>query len=108
MYSVAEHYYLGSWNDADMSLEFREKLLDSRLCPDQQLRVVSDSVFICSAAMCGRILLPLKEGGIDHLLPSVRSHVCKLHNAVTSVRQATGGGWGSSITDVCCHCPTTL
>ncbi|KAF1785988.1 hypothetical protein GQ600_16035 [Phytophthora cactorum] len=59
-------------NDADTSLEFRAKLLDSRRCPDQSLGVVSDSAFPCSSAMRGRILTTLKDGDIDRLLPSVR------------------------------------
>lgn len=91
----AKHNCPGSWNDADTSLEFREKLLDPRLCPDQGLGVVSDSAFPCSAAMRGRILTPLKDGDIDRLLPSVRSSARRLHNAITSVRQAAEWGMGS-------------
>ncbi|KAF1788589.1 hypothetical protein GQ600_1459 [Phytophthora cactorum] len=68
-----KHNCPGSWNDADTSLEFCAKLLDSRLYP-------------------GRILTPLKDGYIDRLLPSVRR---MLHNAITSVRQAVEWGIGS-------------
>ncbi|ETP23156.1 hypothetical protein F441_03681 [Phytophthora nicotianae CJ01A1] len=91
----AKHNCPGSWNDADTSLELREKLLDTRLCPDQSLGVVSDSAFPSSAAMRGRILTPLKDGDLDRLLPSVRSSARRLNNAITSVRQAAEWGMGS-------------
>lgn len=29
------HNYPGSWNDADTSVGFRVKILDTQLCPDQ-------------------------------------------------------------------------
>ncbi|KUF80616.1 hypothetical protein AM588_10005289 [Phytophthora nicotianae] len=91
----AKHNCPGSWNDSDTSLELREKLLDTRLCPDQSLGVVSDSAFPSSAAMRGRILTPLKDGDLDRLLPSVRSSARRLNNAITSVRQAAEWGMGS-------------
>ncbi|KAE8992639.1 hypothetical protein PR003_g5872 [Phytophthora rubi] len=91
----AKHNCPGSWNDADISLEFRAKLLDPKLCPDQTLGVVSDSAFPCSSAMKGRNLTPLEDGDIDRLLPSVRRPARMLHNAITSVRQAAEWGMGS-------------
>ncbi|TYZ59097.1 hypothetical protein PybrP1_007217 [[Pythium] brassicae (nom. inval.)] len=39
----AKHNCRGSWNDAGTSAGFREKLLDTSLCPGQRYGVVSDS-----------------------------------------------------------------
>ncbi|EGZ08038.1 hypothetical protein PHYSODRAFT_526020 [Phytophthora sojae] len=52
------------------------------------MNVVSDSAFPCSASVAGRILTPLKDGDLDRILPSLRSPVRLLHNAITSARQA--------------------
>ncbi|TYZ63233.1 hypothetical protein PybrP1_006707 [[Pythium] brassicae (nom. inval.)] len=46
-----KHNCPGSWNDADRSAGFRDKLPDTALCPDQRYGVVSDSASTCSADM---------------------------------------------------------
>ncbi|KAE8997316.1 hypothetical protein PR001_g19621 [Phytophthora rubi] len=48
-----KHNCPGSWNDYDMSLEFRMKLTNPMFCPDERMNVVSDSAFPCSSAMSG-------------------------------------------------------
>ena len=45
--------------------------------------------------MVGRILTPLKDGDLEKILPSRRSRVRAMHNAITSVRQAAEWGMGS-------------
>jgi hypothetical protein len=91
----ARHNCPGSWNDSDTSSAFRLKLLDEKLCPDQRYNVVSDSAFLCSKDMTGRILTPLKENDLERLLPSLRARATALNNAITSVRQAAEWGMGS-------------
>ncbi|ETI43039.1 hypothetical protein F443_11933 [Phytophthora nicotianae P1569] len=91
----SRHNCAGSWNDADTSLGFRTKLLDPTFCPDPRMNVVSDSAFPCSTEMTGRILTPLKEGGIERIQPGLRSAARTLHNAIISVRQAAEWGMGS-------------
>ena len=62
----------GSWNDAEMSRSFREKLLD----PNKTLvdhGVLADSAFPVSGNMEGRIVTPLKDGDIERAHHSVRS-----------------------------------
>ncbi|EGZ23268.1 hypothetical protein PHYSODRAFT_478832 [Phytophthora sojae] len=90
-----KHNCPGSWNDSDTSLGFRSKLLDPTLCPDTRMNVVSDSAFLCSTSMDGRILTSLKDGDLERILPSLRSSARTLHNAITSVRPAAEGGMGS-------------
>ncbi|ETP21260.1 hypothetical protein F441_05159 [Phytophthora nicotianae CJ01A1] len=70
----SRHNCPGSWNDADTSIEFRNKLLSPKYCPDGRTNVVTGSAFPCSAAMTGRILTPLKDGDIDRIAPSLCSH----------------------------------
>ncbi|KAF1779310.1 hypothetical protein GQ600_3082 [Phytophthora cactorum] len=84
----------GSWNDSDTSLGFRTKPLDPKYCPDPRMNVVSDSALPCSMEMTGRILTPLKDGGIDRILSSLRSSARTLDNAITSACQATEWGHG--------------
>ncbi|EGZ12890.1 hypothetical protein PHYSODRAFT_514526 [Phytophthora sojae] len=91
----SKHNCPGSWNDSDTSLEFRNKLTDPQLCPDERMNVVSDSAFPCSTAMTGKILTPLKDGDIERIEPCLRSAARTLHNAITSIRQAAEWGMGS-------------
>ncbi|KAE9302157.1 hypothetical protein PF008_g22559 [Phytophthora fragariae] len=91
----SKHNCPGSWNDSDTSLEFRNKLTNPQLCPDERMNVVSDSAFPCSTAMTGRILTPLKDGDIERIEPCLRSAARTLHNAITSIRQAAEWGMGS-------------
>ncbi|ETO66159.1 hypothetical protein F444_16595 [Phytophthora nicotianae P1976] len=74
---------------------FGAKLLDPKFCPVSRMNVVSDSAFPCSTELTGRILTPLKDGDIDRILPSLRSGLCTLHNAITSVRQSIEWDMGS-------------
>ncbi|ETP24167.1 hypothetical protein F441_02788 [Phytophthora nicotianae CJ01A1] len=91
----SRHNCPGSWNDADTSLGFRNKLLSPKYRPDRRMNVVSESAFPCSAAMTGRILTPLTYGDIDRIAPSLRSAARTMHNAITSVRQTAEWGMGS-------------
>ncbi|ETM48425.1 hypothetical protein L914_07034 [Phytophthora nicotianae] len=45
--------------------------------------------------MTGRILTPLKDGDLERIQPLLRSSARKLHNGITSVRQAAEWGMGS-------------
>ncbi|ETL84312.1 hypothetical protein L917_15833, partial [Phytophthora nicotianae] len=74
---------------------WRAKLLNPKFCPVSRMNVVSDSAFPCSTELTGRILTPLKDGDIDRILPSLRSGLCTLHNAITSVRQSIEWDMGS-------------
>ncbi|ETI30579.1 hypothetical protein, variant 1 [Phytophthora nicotianae P1569] len=91
----AKHNCPGSWNDGDMSLEFRRRLMDRELNPDRRFGVVADSAFPCADEMTGRILTPLKEGDLNRLVPSVREVAKSLSAAITSIRQAAECGVGS-------------
>ncbi|POM81384.1 Hypothetical protein PHPALM_652 [Phytophthora palmivora] len=91
----SKHNCPGSWNDADTSLQFREKLLDPMLNPDSRYGVVADSAFPCSDEMVGRIMTPLKEGDLRRLVPSVRAVAQRKSGAITSIRQAAEWGMGS-------------
>ncbi|ETP27814.1 hypothetical protein F442_22901 [Phytophthora nicotianae P10297] len=91
----SRHNCRASRNDSDTSLGLRAKLLDPKFCPVSRMNVVSDSAFPCSTELTGRILTPLKDGDIDRILPSLRSGLCTLHNAITSVRQSIEWDMGS-------------
>lgn len=91
----SNHNCPSSWNDADMSADFSEKLLDLRCCPDQRMGVVADSAFPNSKDMTDRILTTLKDGDLGRLLPSRRRAAEAKHNAVVSIRQAADWGMGS-------------
>ncbi|KAG3112404.1 hypothetical protein PI125_g8240 [Phytophthora idaei] len=91
-----KHNCPGSWNDSDTSLGFRNKLLDPAFCPDTRMNVVSDSAFPCSSAVAGRILMPLKDGVLESILPSLRSAARTLHNyhvGTAGGRVADGERW---------------
>lgn len=91
----AKHDNPGSWNDGDMSLAFRESLVDPHQCPDPHYGVVADSAFPCSGDMTGIILTPLNEGDLGELVPAVRPVAKKLSWAITFVLQAAEWGMGS-------------
>ncbi|KAF1780826.1 hypothetical protein GQ600_573 [Phytophthora cactorum] len=71
------------------------KLLDPKLCPDKRMNVISDSAFPCSSEMTAQILTPLKDGGIDRILPSLRGSARTMHNVITSARQVAEWGMES-------------
>ncbi|KAJ3060415.1 hypothetical protein HDU98_003607, partial [Podochytrium sp. JEL0797] len=54
-----KHNCPGSWNDGEMSRDFRTRLLDPRKTL-QQYGVTADSAFPASAEMFGKIVTPLK------------------------------------------------
>ncbi|KAG2931351.1 hypothetical protein PC116_g4054 [Phytophthora cactorum] len=58
------------------------------------MNVVTDSAFPYSSERTGRILTPLKDKGIDRILPSLRSSARTLRNTIISVRQAAEWGMG--------------
>jgi hypothetical protein len=91
----SKHNYPGSWNDADTSLDFREKLLDPTLNPDPRYSVIADSAFPGGDGMRGRIMTPLKEGDLARLVPSVRSVAHRKSKAITFIRQSIKWGMGS-------------
>lgn len=86
--------YFGSWNDAEMSRSFREKLSD----PDRNVDghgVLSDSAFPVSREMFGRIMTPLKEGDIERSHRDARPSLLRLSTSITSMRQAAEWGMGA-------------
>lgn len=85
----------GSWNDGDTSLDFRRKLLDSRLNPDTRYGIVADSAFPCGNDLTEGIMTHLKEGDLGRLVPSVCRVAKALSAAVTSIRQSAEWGMGS-------------
>ncbi|KAJ8566612.1 hypothetical protein ON010_g6508 [Phytophthora cinnamomi] len=91
----SKHTYPGSWNDSDTSIEFREKLLDPLLNPDNRYGVIADSSFPCGNDMVGRIMTPLKEGDLGRLVPTVRAVAQLKSSAITFVRQTAEWGMGS-------------
>ncbi|KAE9266389.1 hypothetical protein PR003_g32141, partial [Phytophthora rubi] len=90
----SKHNCPGSWNDSDTSMEFRDKLLDPTLNPDNRYGVIADSAFPCGNDMVGRIMTPLKEGDLGRLVPSVRAVAQLKSGAITFVRQAAEWGMG--------------
>ncbi|POM58725.1 Hypothetical protein PHPALM_36594 [Phytophthora palmivora] len=84
----SKHDCPGSWNDAGISLQFHEKLLNPMLNPDSQYGVVVYSAFPCSDEM-------LKGGDLRRLVPSVRAVAQRKSGAITSIRQAVEWGMGS-------------
>ncbi|KAI8893275.1 hypothetical protein BC833DRAFT_636851 [Globomyces pollinis-pini] len=89
------HNNPGSWNDAETSREFQERLLDNDYCPDQTMGVVSDSAFPVSASLFTRIETPLKSGDIDRIPLHLRHNALAKSNAITSIRQAAEWGMGA-------------
>ncbi|GMG15229.1 unnamed protein product [Phytophthora fragariaefolia] len=70
-------------------------LADSTLNPDSRYGIVADSAFPCGNEMAGRVLTPLKEGGLARLVPSVRRAAKIMSGAITFVRQSAEWGMGS-------------
>ncbi|KAJ3386503.1 hypothetical protein HDU80_000379 [Chytriomyces hyalinus] len=62
-----KHNCPGSWNDSQMSQQFREKLLDEKKTL-QDYGVTADLAFPSNAMMFNRIATPLKEGDLERLL----------------------------------------
>lgn len=91
----SKHICPGSWNDLDTSLQFREKLVDPDLKPEERYGVMADSAFPCGEDMIGRIMTPLKEGDLGRLVPSVRLVAQRKSGVITFVRQAAEWGMGS-------------
>ncbi|GMF36151.1 unnamed protein product [Phytophthora fragariaefolia] len=91
----SKHNYPGRWNDSVTSIEFREKLLDPLLNPDNRYGVITDSTFPCGNDMVSRIMTPRKEGDLVRLVPSVRAVAQLKSNAITFVRQAAEWDMGS-------------
>jgi DDE superfamily endonuclease len=83
--------FLGSWNDSEMSSEFREKLADDiKNVPGHG--VLSDSAFPVTSDMFGRIMTPLKDGDVEKAHPNARP---RLACAMTSMRQSAEWGMGA-------------
>ncbi|KAE9217726.1 hypothetical protein PF004_g14076 [Phytophthora fragariae] len=91
----ANHNCPGSWNDGDISLDFRRILADPRVNPDPRYGIVTDSAFPCGKEMADRVMTPLKEGDLSRLVPSVRRAAKIMSGAVTFVRQSAEWGMGS-------------
>jgi hypothetical protein len=85
----------GSWNDAETSREFVEKLLSTEFCPDQTMGVVSDSAFPVSEALYTRIETPLKMGDLEKLPIEQQFIAMAKSNAICSIRQAAEWGMGA-------------
>lgn len=86
--------FFGSWNDSDISREFREKLADDRKnVPGHG--VLSDSAFPVSGDMFGRIMTPLKNGDLERSHRSARPALVRLSASITSMRQAAEWGMAS-------------
>ncbi|KAI8893633.1 hypothetical protein BC833DRAFT_635976 [Globomyces pollinis-pini] len=101
------HNNPGSWNDAETSREFQERLLDKDYCPDQTMGVVSDSAFPVSTNLFTRIETPLKSGDIDRIPVHLRHNAVAKSNAITSIRQAAEWGMGSYLKGYPKGCHTT-
>lgn len=86
--------YFGSWNDGEMSREFREKLSDPSRNVDGH-GVLSDSAFPVAKEMFGRIITPLKDGDIGRAHPGARPSLIRLSSAITSMRQSAEWGMGA-------------
>jgi DDE superfamily endonuclease len=86
--------FFGSWNDSEMSREFREKLADDiKNVPGHG--VLSDSAFPVSSDMFGRIMTPLKDGDVEKAHPNARPALIRLACAITSMRQSAEWGMGA-------------
>lgn len=86
--------FFGSWNDSEMSREFREKLSDNaKNVPGHG--VLSDSAFPVSNDMFGRIMTPLKDGDIEKAHPGARPALIRLACSITSMRQSAEWGMGA-------------
>ena len=86
--------FFGSWNDGDISREFREKLADDRKnAPGHG--VLSDSAFPVSDDMFGRIMTPLKCGDLERSHRLARPALVRLAASITSMRQAAEWGMAS-------------
>ena len=86
--------FFGSWNDSEISREFRDKLADdNRNVPGHG--VLSDSAFPVSGDMFGRIMTPLKCGDLERSHPSARPALVRLSASITSMRQAAEWGMAS-------------
>ncbi|KAF1785931.1 Harbinger transposase-derived nuclease domain [Phytophthora cactorum] len=94
-----KHNCPGSWNDSDISLGFRMKLIEPKSCPGSRMNVVTDSAFPCSSEITGRILTPLKDKDIDRILPSLRSseRTLQSHRCVTITSVCQAAEWGIGI-----------
>jgi hypothetical protein len=103
------HNFVGSWNDADTSYKFQEKLCDPRKSLDGY-GVVADSAFPVSGRMRDRIITPLKDGDLEriptadrglHIIGIARililwlAETVRLNAALICVRQAAEWGMGA-------------
>ncbi|TPX78709.1 hypothetical protein CcCBS67573_g00088 [Chytriomyces confervae] len=89
-----KHNCPGSWNDGQMSRQFREKLLDEKKTL-QDYGVTADSAFPSNATMFNRIVTPLKEGDLERAPAATRSALSRMSAAITSIRQAAEWGMGA-------------
>ena len=86
--------FFGSWNDSDISREFREKLCDDKKnVPGDG--VLFDSAFQVSVDMFGRIMTHLKCGDLERSHRSARPALVRLSASITSMRQAAEWGMAS-------------
>ena len=86
--------FFGSWNDSDISRQFREKLSDDeKNVPGHG--VLSDSAFPVAGDMFGRIMTPLKYGDLERSNRFARPALVRLSASITSMRQAAEWGMAS-------------
>ena len=90
------HNNPGSWNDAETSREFLERLLEHQYCPDQRMGVLSDSAFPVSHQFYTRIETPLKEGYLDRVPIHLKYTAIQKSNAICAIRQAAEWGMGAA------------
>jgi hypothetical protein len=90
----AKHNCPGSWNDADTSRLFQERLVDMNETSAQAC-VVADTAFPVSKNLTGKILTPLKDGDLETIPPEGRIGAEKMSAAITSIRQACEWGMGA-------------
>jgi hypothetical protein len=100
-----KHNCPGSWNDAETSKGFRDKLLDPCVTL-QDHGVLADSAFPVSGDMLGRIVTPLKTGDLERAVAAGgrASQIGTVNNAIVSIRQAAE--WGMGAVEKCFRCLT--
>jgi hypothetical protein len=88
----AKHNFPGSWNDAEMSRGFQERLLDPERT-DARMCVMADTAF---PSLQGKIISPLRSNDWEAVPAEVQQAVRRVSQQITFARQAAEWGMGAA------------